>query len=307
MSVIPAKRSMNPGIRMAHVATLFILSSGLMNHVIVLPLLLGTTGRDGWLPPIVTTIALTLLLVPLLNWIMKNTATEPLPLWLGRHCGRWSARWFKALTLSIALPIGAVTFIDTIAWVKTVILPETPSWFLAALLLSVCAWAASGRFELLVRASILLLPPVVLMGFFVGTANVPHKSYARLLPVLENGIWPIVHGLPCTLGSLLEIVMVLFVQEHIRQTKHGGRLIVLLWVLCGLCVGPLMGAIAEFGPAESANQRYPAFEQWSLVRIGEYLEHVDFLSVFQWMSGAFIRLAFSLYLDRNRCRQGKRR
>ncbi|QJD82565.1 hypothetical protein [Cohnella herbarum] len=40
-----------------------------------------------------------------------------------------------------------------------------------------------------------------------------------------------------------------------------------------------MGGIAEFGPIESALQRYPAFEEWRLVKIG-----------------AFIRLSFTLVL-----------
>ncbi|MFR9721672.1 hypothetical protein ACL00X_20305, partial [Aeromonas diversa] len=63
-----------------------------------------------------------------------------------------------------------------------------------------------------------------------------------------------------------------------------------------LTLGPTIGAIAEFGPFVAAKQRYPAFEEWRLVSIGRYIEHLDFLSVYQWFVGAFIRLSLLCFL-----------
>lgn len=57
-----------------------------------------------------------------------------------------------------------------------------------------------------------------------------------------------------------------------------------------------MAAIVEFGPFVAANQRYPAFEEWRLVSIGKYIEHLDFLSVYQWLVGVFIRISLVTFL-----------
>ena len=57
-----------------------------------------------------------------------------------------------------------------------------------------------------------------------------------------------------------------------------------------------MAAIIEFGPFAAANQRYPAFEEWRLVSIGRYIENLDFLSVYQWLVGIFIRLSLVVFL-----------
>lgn len=38
------------------------------------------------------------------------------------------------------------------------------------------------------------------------------------------------------------------------------------------------------------------YEQWRLVKLGNYIEHVDFLSVFQWLAGASIRISLSQFL-----------
>ena len=67
-------------------------------------------------------------------------------------------------------------------------------------------------------------------------------------------------------------------------------------VLIGLTLGPLLGSIAIFGPEEAANQRYPAYEEWRLLKIGMYIQHVDFFSIYQWLSGGFIRISFGLYI-----------
>jgi spore germination protein KB len=64
----------------------------------------------------------------------------------------------------------------------------------------------------------------------------------------------------------------------------------------GLMLGPTMAGIAEFGPFEVAKLRYPAFEQWKLLTISKEITRMDFLSIFQWISGAFIRVSLLMYL-----------
>jgi hypothetical protein len=63
-----------------------------------------------------------------------------------------------------------------------------------------------------------------------------------------------------------------------------------------LVIGPTVGAIAEFGPAEAARLRYPAYEEWRLVVIGRYIRHLDFFSIYQWLSGAFVRISMTMYI-----------
>jgi len=42
--------------------------------------------------------------------------------------------------------------------------------------------------------------------------------------------------------------------------------------------------------------RFPSYEQWRLVTFGHFFEHADFLSIYQWLSGAFIRISLGLYI-----------
>ena len=126
-------------------------------------------------------------------------------------------------------------------------------------------------------------------------ANVPHKDYSLLQPMMENGINPVLRGMIYPAAGFLELILFFFTTSHLFKSQ----------IISTDCFGacnywyhdrPVMAAIIEFGPFVAANQRYPAFEEWRLVSIGRYIENLDFLSVYQWLVGIFIRLSLVVFL-----------
>jgi hypothetical protein len=97
-------------------------------------------------------------------------------------------------------------------------------------------------------------------------------------------------------AGLSEIFIIILLQHHLKTQIKYSYLVVLVIILAYLTFGPVTGSIAAFGPIESARQRFPAYELWSLVTLGRFVEHVDFFSIFQWLSGAFIRISLALYI-----------
>lgn len=283
------------GLNLHQLITLFMLSSGLMDHVIVIPFLLGIAGRSAWISVLCVGVVLTCWL-PLLLYVMKKTNMEPIFVWVRHKYGAFLSSILRIPVMLYLFAIGAITVVDTVAWVKSMFLPDTPTWFITVSLMGVCVWAAYSGIQTIARCGIFLLPLVVLFGIFVATVNLPRKHYHFLLPILENGFGPVAHGMFVVGGGMVELALVLLLQQHMQEKLKFRHLLFMLWVLVGLTVGPLIGAIAEFGPDEAARLRYPAYEEWRLVRIGHYVEHVDFLSIFQWLSGAFIRISLAIYL-----------
>jgi hypothetical protein len=106
----------------------------------------------------------------------------------------------------------------------------------------------------------------------------------------DTTVWTNVTYLPKTPNLLL------IIQHRIRSTVTAGAMILTCVVYANLILSPLTGAIAEFGASEAAALRFTAFEEWRLVTFGHYLEHVDFLSVYQWLVGSIIRISFLLFL-----------
>ncbi|MCZ8519127.1 endospore germination permease [Paenibacillus sp. KR2-11] len=278
------------GISMLQVAMILMASVGLMNHVLVIPAVLDTAGRDAWLSALVCLPVLLLWTVCLIV-IVKRSGGRPLLEWIRERTGRAVSGLLRLLLILYLLLAVFVTVKDTVVWSTVSYLPETPVLSLAVLLLLLCFVAArSGMLCIAVMTGI-LLPVIVLLGWFVAFGNVPNKDYTLLLPVLEKGTEPFLHGMTLSLGAQAEVVLFVFLQHHIRTSIRWWHLALLVVILVGLTLGPVTGSIAEFGPVEAAKQRYPAFEQWKLVVFRDNVERLDFLSIYQWFAGAFIRVS----------------
>lgn len=273
----------------------FILSIGLMNHVLIIPILLEVSARDAWLSVIVAAV----LFVPvfiMVGYIINKTKQEGIRIWLTKHYGKgWSVAIHLTIILSLIFVV-IITLRDMLVWTNATYLPNTPSGVLGIIFIGLALYTALKGMRAVVVTSGILLPIVFLLGEFVMIANFPYKDYSLLFPIFEKGAASMWSGTIYVGAGFIELIYLVFLQQYVSTKIKKRHLVFLGLVLAGLTIGPTMGAIAAFGPVEAALQRSPAFEQWRLVRIGSYIEHVDFLSIYQWMSGAYIRIALALYI-----------
>ncbi|MGF9905739.1 GerAB/ArcD/ProY family transporter [Brevibacillus porteri] len=271
------------------------LTIGITNHVTVIPLLLSKAGRDAWLSVLLAGIPFSLW-VYLLFVINRRIKQQALYEWLQQRTGNIVSHLLLT-PIMICLYLMALTnLIDTQTWTTVNYLPRTPEWVTAFALMGLCVLAAIGGMTSVGITAGILLPVVVLLGFFIAFGNIPKKDYSLLLPLFQNGIRPLLLGMLYVGGGITELFLLLLLQHHVRKPLRLVHYFVMLGITLLLTLSPLTGAIAEFGPVESARQRFPAFEQWRLLTIGKDIENMEFFSIFQWLSGAFIRITICLLL-----------
>jgi spore germination protein (amino acid permease) len=275
---------------------MIVLSVGLVNHVLVIPLLFDTAKRDAWISVLMGLIVvLPWALLPQLG-ILKRLKGKPVDQWLKEIMPNFLAWIIMGVFLLVQLLIAFETLIMTVSWTATTYLPNTPSSVVCIVFLGLCLYASISGLRTIAYVSCILLPIVVLLGDFVMSANMPHKDYHYLLPMFENSQISIIRGLLYTLTSSTELFVFMFIQHHVSGKFKRWPFFFLVMFLSLLTLGPVMGSISEFGPVEADKMRYPAFSQWRLVSIGKYFEHVDFFAIFQWMSGALIRLSLCIHI-----------
>ncbi|TVY08905.1 endospore germination permease [Paenibacillus cremeus] len=284
----------NQKITALQMGMLMIMTVGLVNHVTLLPLLLDAAKKDSWIS-IIFTVPLCILWVTIPFYIMKKTKQTNLVQWLKTS----RLNWFKPVFIGIFFLYMTInmfiTLREVITWTKITYLPQTPMLLTCSTLLLLCMYAASKGIKAIAIAAGILLPFVWCLGYFVMSSNFQVKRYSLLFPLFTTGSGPILLCMTYVGASMLEIIIVLLFQHHIKEDVKWWHLAVVLFLLGGLTLGPLMGAIAAFG-YEAVKLKYPAYEQWRLVQLGAFVSHVDFLSIYQWISGAFIRISLSLYL-----------
>lgn len=276
------------------IALVLIGSTGIINHVIIIPMLLDHSGRDSWITILVLSLVY-IIWIPFVFIIHKQTRKEHLFVWLIRNYGGFITYPLLSILILYLIMLGIVTLKETLTFFSFY-LPETPRILLGMVLSIICFYNIQRGIQSIALTTGILLPVVFLLGFFVMIANFPHKDYSLLKPILEHGMDPVIKGMIYPAAGFVELIFILFLQHHIRSKIKLSQLIIVAIILAGITLGPTMAAIVEFGPFVAASQRYPAFEEWRLVSIGKYIEHLDFLSVYQWLVGVFIRISLVIFL-----------
>jgi len=274
---------------------ILMLSTGLLNHVIIIPILLDAAKRDAWIS-VLLACGFALVWAVILHVGMSKLNK--------RHLFDWLAKTYppivgRVLAVFIGLYLFAVCMIttrDTVYWIHLTFSPETPIIIFSFLFLLISALNAFLGIHSIANTASLLLPLVIVLGFFVMSFNMPHKDYSLLKPVLEYGMGPVWKGALYAGAGFAEVIMFFFLQHHIRTRISYVSLMIMILLLLGLTLGPVIGAIVEFGVDEADKLRFPAYEEWRLLTIGRYVEHLDFFSVYQWFSGAFLRISLALFL-----------
>ncbi|TES51216.1 hypothetical protein E2L03_04650 [Shouchella lehensis] len=272
-----------------------LLSSGLMNHVIMMPILLQFGEKDSWVGVLFSAIFL-LIWVPVIVFINKRTKQEHIVDFVSARSSSVYALLFRSWLFLYLTVFSYATLYSTISWTTSTYLLLTPNPVLALPYLLLCGIAAFYGIRTIAFTAGILLPIVVSFGFLVGIGNIKEKDYTLLLPVFENGYWEMLASAFLATCGFAELIFILFIQHHARTKLKKSHLYIVAFLLFGLALGPLVGAITIFGIEEAQRMKYPAFSQWRILELGKYLTRLDFFSIFQWLAGAFTRQAIGLYV-----------
>ncbi|KYG34810.1 endospore germination permease [Alkalihalobacillus trypoxylicola] len=273
---------------------ILLLSIGLVNHVTIIPLLLQFSNKDSWIA-VLLALPFCILWAWLLALLMKKTNSLHFLSWLEQRTGKYVSYPLAIIFITIFFVNGFTTLKEVIEWTKLTYLVNTPKIVTTLTLIIIIFYLLNKGIRTIAIVSGILLPFVILFGFFVTMANLQFKDYGLLQPFFTTSYSDISKTLLYILSTTFETFSILLIQHRLTKRMKTQHFSLLNFFLIGLTLGPLMASIALFG-LHSIDMRYPAYEQWLLVRIGDYISNVDFLSIYQWLSGAFIRTTFSVYL-----------
>ena len=282
-------------ISVLHVILLSMTVIGLKNHVTILPPILDVGKRDGWMSVILGAIIILPWLF-LLPYTAKQFKDQSFNAWLNQKIGKNFSKVLRFIIAFYLIVTCAFTLREISQWGATTFLPRTPVILCIAVFIVLCVLLATMGIQTLVIINVIVLFGVVVLGFFVAFVNIQVKNMELLRPFLEHGIEPVFLASVYPAAGYVELLIFILIQHQVKTTVKFKHYVLMLFLLAGLTTGPLIGAITEFGPLEAAKQRYPAYEEWGLVSIGRFIEHLDFFSIYQWMTGVFIRVSFLLYI-----------
>jgi spore germination protein (amino acid permease) len=276
---------------------LIVTVTGFNNHVLIISPLIQTAGRDAWLAVIVALIFI-LLWCLLLFYIHRKVNGEHIFKWLRGYAGSWVSNFLVFIIILYFTIMAAVSLKETITFINITFLPTTPIFFLTLLFGFLCWYLADTSLRTISIINVCLLFFIIVFEIFLAIGNFQFKNFSLLLPFLEHGYKPVMKSVIFQASGMVELVLFIFLQHKTEAPIRFRHLAVTAILLTGLMLEPLIGAIVEFGPTEASKQRFPPYEEWGILSLGNFVEHVDLIAVYQWLSGTFIRISLFVYVSK---------
>jgi spore germination protein KB len=211
--------------------------------------------------------------------------------------GKWLGTVLSLMTLMFFLIVTVGSMREVSDFVIAEMLPGTPTPAILTLFIFIVIMATRLGIEVLGRTGEIFTPMIIILFLILTVAIVPQMNIVRILPILEDGIKPVLRGsISITAYTFLEPVVFLMVLPYVSQQQK---------ITKGLLLGCLLGgtiifltltvSILVLGPDLTTRDIYPSYNIARRISIGGFFERVEALIALQWMLTLFIKVTLFFY------------
>lgn len=265
-------------------------------HFFLIKVFLGWAGRDTWLGMILGFIPGFLIFLAM-AYLSEKLYGKTLVEWSLETLGPFFGRIATLPLIAFFIIHTCVTLYGYSIFITAVFLPQHQLWVIAAFFAISVFFTVHLGIEVISRVSEWIIILNILTGIFVSLALKPEKDYKKLLPILENGIEPIIPVALVILALFGEMIVLLMVNvEKPSPKSFSFRKVYILSFIANLIIFPstAAGAIAIFGDAQATKFMYPVESMVRLINVG-FIERFDIYGLTIMSVSAYLRLALLHY------------
>ncbi|KPN97240.1 endospore germination permease [Lysinibacillus sp. ZYM-1] len=274
----------------------FLLSIG--TAILIVPSSIASSSKqDAWIAASIG-VVLSLLVVKLFLTLGDQTPTlnfiEANEKLLGRFFGKITVVGFLSLTLFAGGEL--LYFIG--AFMKTEVMPETPTLAFALLFIIIIMYATYLGLENFARSAEILFPMFVLIFIFFVVSITPQIKFENIQPIMEASktsiLYSIIRFISVFSFSLVMLLMIYPASVNVQQSSKKGFYIGML--LGGFVLVTLITlSILVLGPANTASRTFPSYALAQRISIGNFLQRIEIIMAFMWIVSIFIRTFMYFY------------
>ncbi|MFC4386287.1 GerAB/ArcD/ProY family transporter [Gracilibacillus marinus] len=187
------------------------------------------------------------------------------------------------------------------ALIKLTALPYTPLWFILYAFIFVVIYILRLGFEVLARTVEIFLPFFIFFNLLIYSFNffTGELDMSNLLPILGDGIVPILHQLPTVIAfpfgeSVVFLMLWHYVtyQRDMRKISIIGMTIAAILLLLSIII-----IIGVLGPRFASQTDIPFLEILLSIHVGLIFTNLDSIGVFILFIGGFYKTAIHVYVS----------
>ena len=264
---------------------------------LIVPTVLSDPAKqDSWLASFVG-ICFGLLLIV----IYKMLAGRYPDLTLAQYCekilGKWLGKSLSLLFFVFYLLLTSCLLRIIGDLITTHILAETPIQAVIGLFVLTVILAVRYGLETFSRSSEMLFPYVLLFFLLLSLFLLPQVESNRILPILENGINPILEGVYHILAlPFLELFIFLMIAPYVKTPAKIGKNM-LISVLIGGFVVTLVTLLSTMviGYELTARLNFPTFVLAQKIDIGNFIQRIEVISGAFIFISIFVKITVTFY------------
>ena len=253
-----------------------------------------SAGRGAWLSLLLAWFPLAALLWVLRSLLRTRRSGQGLREQLGRALGNTGARivvglWGSWLLfyLGYVLRAGADRFVSAIY-------PETDPVPFLLVMAALALMAGLGRLKVLARFAQVVQPGLLALLLTAGLCALPGIRPEELFPLHAGDLLPALRGVWPAASVLSVAALAAFLPVDADGAAAPPPLVMSGTVLLALLL--CADSIGRFGPALTAEMRYPFFSMLRDLRLLGLLERVEALIIVQWVLADFVLSAMLVHI-----------
>lgn len=266
---------------------------------LVLPAAITSVAKqDAWLS-IPISLAFHLMLIPLYTSIARHMK--------GRTFVEYLRCLFGPLGGTIAIVfIFSFPFLECIMtlrnlgdFVTTSIMPETPYDAIYFIMLIAVYLAVRSGPIVIGRCAEVLFFFFLVLYLLVRITLLPEAELNNLLPILENGLKPVVlASINLFAFPYAEAILYLFFAHHFSDTKQWRKSVIVSALISGsMYFFMMLQIITVISAGVIADLTFPTFFIDRTINIGEFLQRFEIILAIVWFVTIFFRLALLMYIS----------
>ncbi len=210
--------------------------------------------------------------------------------------GRFIGKVITALYIWFIFHTGVSVILNLNIFITTVSLLNTPRIIPLTCILILCAWVVKEGIEVLGRWSSLFVVVSIVFVFTTILLLIPQMSVKNILPILNNGIAPVLKGALGTYAfPFTQIVLFTIAFSNFESKKSPYKIYIKSLLIGGIFILLIsLTNIFVLGIDAASRVYYPSYSSSLRVDIGELIQRVEII-----ISGGFVIGAFakgSVYL-----------
>lgn len=253
--------------------------------------------QSAWIVPMVASFAgvVTLWLVTRLG---RRFPSYPLPQYsqiiLGKVFGKLLVVWYSLFFIFASILV-VHEFIEAIS---ITMLPETPPLAISLALMLVGVYATSKGIEVIARMNQFIFPLLLVSLMVVFILSWFKMDLDRLLPLLEEGMKPVLAASWIPASWYGEVIFIAFIFPQINKPKEVLKKgLIGLLLAAGLMVIMILVTIAIFGSTLTSIYTFPFWSTARYLEFGKYIQRMESLLLIIWISSMVIKISLFIYLS----------